>query len=378
MIALLALIATALGGELTEARLFTGQGHARLLLVYSGESTGIKTRSIPSIAGSPARGIVLVGGVEPGDIEGRAINERGIERMDVTAVNGEAQITVTMELPRKVRAVSLGEGALLVDLLEEGREEDPSLPTAAQLQGWLEGVAFAPQSTLDTPRGHTLVVVDAGHGGWDHGAVGTTGTREADIALQIALRVAEGLKEELGVEVIMTRDEDVFVPLRERAALANQLDADLFLSIHANAAPGPGAWGIETYSMDTASDGGAARVAQRENTLAREYGETEESVLIGKLLTDGTNRLSRELSVEVQSAVISQLQMTYGPAVTRDLGVKTALFYVLVSTRMPSILFEASFVSNPNDERHLRTPHFQQSLSDAIVDAVGSWLERQE
>ena len=377
MIVLLAAVLGALAGELTDVRLFSGSGHARLLLIHTGDPANIRTRSVPSIGGSLARGIVLLGDVNAGGIEGRSINAGGLVDMSVTAVNGEAQITVTMNAPRLVRAVSLTPGVVLVDLIEEGRGEDPSLPTAEQLRAWLEGVSFAPQQAT-TPRGYTLVVVDAGHGGWDHGAVGTTGTREADIALQIARRVADGLERELGVEVLMTREDDTFIPLRERAAIANQAGADVFLSIHANAAPGPAAWGIETFSMDTASDGGAARVARRENILARENSENEESLLIGKLLTDGTNRLSRELAMEVQECVVRRLTETYGADSVRDLGARTALFYVLVSTRMPAILFESSFVSNVEDEKKLRTPHFQQVEADAIVEAVGRWLERQE
>ncbi len=377
MIFLLAFVLSALAGELTDVRLFSGSGHARLLLIHTGDPANIRTRSVPSIGGSLARGIVLLGDVKPVGLEGRSINEDGLVDLAITSVNNEAQITVTMQSARVVRAVSISPGVVLVDLIEEGRGEDPSLPTVEQLRAWLEGVSLAPQQ-VTTPRGYKLVVVDAGHGGWDHGAVGTTGTREADVALQLARRVAEGLKEQLGVEVLMTRDDDTFIPLRERAAIANQAGADLFLSIHANAAPGPGAWGIETYSMDTASDGGAARVARRENILARENGESEESLLIGKLLSDGTNRLSRELSVEVQQNVIRRLSETYGSDAVRDLGARTALFYVLVSTRMPAILFESSFVSNPEDEKKLRTPHFQQTEADAIVEAVGHWLERQE
>ena len=198
------------------------------------------------------------------------------------------------------------------------------------------------------------------------------------MALQIALRTAEGLRERLGAEVILTRETDVFIPLRDRAALANHHDADLFLSIHANAAPGPTAWGIETYSLDTASDAGAARVASRENTLARVHADEDgPDPLLGKLLTAGTNRLSRELAGEVQRRVVDDLREAYGTEQIRDLGSKTALFYVLVSTRMPAILFEASFLTNAEEERRLRTPQFQQATADALVDAVGAWFERQ-
>lgn len=377
MVGWLLWLSVAAAGQLTGARLFTGQGHARLLLIYAGDGPEVRTRALPPIGQNPARGIILLDGTSTGSIQGNSVNEDGVLEMEVVTVQDSAQISLTFQESRRVRATELMEGAILVDMIAEGRGEDPELPDANQLRAWLEGVSFAPRDVdISAPRGRRLIVVDAGHGGWDHGAVGVTGSREADIALQIARRVARGLEEELGAEVIMTRDEDVFVTLRERAAIANQNGADLFLSVHANAAPGPQAWGIETYSMDTASDAGAARVARRENVLAHQD-EDEDNLLRGKLLSDGTDRLSRSLSAMVQQTVVEQLSATYGEEQIRDLGAKTALFYVLVSTRMPAILFESSFVSNPDDERKLRTAHFQQAVADAIVDAVEEWFAQQ-
>ena len=169
------------------------------------------------------------------------------------------------------------------------------------------------------PKERTVVVVDAGHGGFDHGAIGLHGTREADIALEIARRTAAALKARLGIDVILTRDGDYFVTLQERAAIANRNDADLFLSIHANAAPGPTAWGIETYSLDTASDAGAARVARRENAIVRES-EGETDPLLSKMLVTGTNMLSRQLAGEVQASTVKSLQGMYGPSAIRNLG----------------------------------------------------------
>jgi N-acetylmuramoyl-L-alanine amidase len=269
------------------------------------------------------------------------------------------------------------DGAFVVDMVAAGKGRDSQLPDDKQLRAWLEGTAFAPRE-VDAQLGRRLIVVDPGHGGHDHGAVGVSGAREADIALQIARRVASGLEASLGAEVILTRQDDVFVSLRERAAIANQNGAELFLSIHANAAPGPAAWGIETYSIDTASDAGAARVARRENLFANEVGQAEENFLRGKMLSDASNQLSRSLSVMVQNDTVAHLRDIYGDDQIRDLGAKTAVFYVLASTRMPAILFEASFVSNPDDERKLRTPHFQQNMADAIVGAVGKWMEQNE
>ena len=129
--------------------------------------------------------------------------------------------------------------------------------------------------------------------------------------------------------------------------------------------------------MASATDASAARVAARENALAKGWSDKSDP-LLGRLLAAGTDRLSRDLAFEVQRNVVSRLRDVYPDAEIVDLGTKTALFYVLVSTRMPAILFEASFVSNAEDERRLRAPHFQQTTADAIVDAVDAWLQRQQ
>ena len=252
---------------------------------------------------------------------------------------------------------------------------DQTLPTAQHIEAWLMGVSLSRMASK-APRDRKLIVVDAGHGGFDHGAIGTIGTREADIALELARRTAHLLESRLDVDVIMTRNRDIFVPLRDRAALANRENADVFLSIHANAAPNNFSKGIETYSLASATDASAARVAARENAMAKGWSDKSDPVL-GRLLAAGTDRLSRELAFEVQRSVVDQLREVYPDADIVDLGTKTALFYVLVSTRMPAILFEASFVSNADDERRLRAPHFQQTTAIAIVDAVEQWMDRQ-
>ena len=380
LLVLLLLSSLASAAELDFVRVFTGTNHARILVVTQGSPSTFQTRSSPAMGAVPARAVLILGATGPGKDGSRVVpvGEGGLQRLSVSPTGDDLQLTIDLDAARVLRVENLSSAAFIMDVRVEGAPADPALPEPDQLRSWLDGVSLV-RAAGGPPRDRPLVVVDAGHGGFDHGAVGTTGTREADIALQIALRTARGLEDRLGVEVLLTRSDDTFVTLRDRAALANARDADLFLSIHANAAPGPTAWGIETYSLDTASDAGAARVAARENTLVREQradlGETDP--LLANLLTAGTNQLSKDLARDVQHRVVSRLQEAYGETQIRNLGSKTALFYVLVSTRMPAILFETSFVSNPGDERRLRTPQFQQLTADALVEAVGVWLERQ-
>ncbi len=371
-------IGTADAATLEKVRVFTGDGHARVLLIADAPILGLETRSSAATALAPARATLILpdtvlGAGVPTEIE---VGDRGIQRCAISDIGGRLQFNVEMDEPRVLRARPLGERSVLVDLRVPGRGGDTSLPTPEQLEAWLGGISLT-RSAGDGNRKHKLVVVDAGHGGFDHGAIGTTGTREADIALEIARRTARALRDRLGVEVLMTRDTDVFIPLRDRSLLANQENADLFLSIHANAAPNNVAKGIETYSLAGASDASAARVASRENAMAKDWNE-EGDPLLGRLIAEGTDRLSRELAHEVQRSVVSNLEGIYGEGEIVDLGTKTAMFYVLVMSRMPAILFETSFVSNASDERRLRTPHFQQATADAIVEAVGTWFSRQK
>ena len=363
--------------EIQKVRVFAGKDHARIIILNSDTVTGVETRSSPATSTAPARATVLLPASQMGKtVQPKIpIGEAGIKQIQIVQVGDGLQFTIELNEARTLTATEVGDSAILLDLLPLNGTPDETLPTAEHIEAWLAGVSLSRMAS-STPRDRKLIVVDAGHGGFDHGAIGTQGTREADIALELARRTAEQLEARLDVDVIMTRDRDIFVPLRDRAALANREHADLFLSIHANAAPNNFSKGIETYSLASASDASAARVAARENAMARGWSDKSDPVL-GRLLAAGTDRLSRELAFEVQRTVVDNLREVYPEADIVDLGTKTALFYVLVSTRMPAILFEASFVSNSDDERRLRAPHFQQAMSDSIVDAVETWLERQ-
>ena len=226
---------------------------------------------------------------------------------------------------------------------------------------------------------HLLVVLDAGHGGHDAGAIGPTGVQEKDVALAITLKAAERLRQEPGVQVVLTRERDVFLPLPQRARVANDLGADLFVSIHANASPSPEPWGIETYYLESASDEAAQRLARLENEVPGGIPVEEQSDDFVELLQDlsvGANvEHSSALALGVQHSMVNQLSTLYGVETVRDLGVKTALFYVLVGTRMPSILVETSFVSNPREERRLAEPFFQEQLATAVAEGVLTYAQ---
>ncbi len=376
----------AVGVELSEVRIFVGEGHAQVLLVADGDLPEGQARSTPRVGRSPARASVTLAGVRLSDelrsAYGKAggrwlipVDRGGVRRVVLAPVGRELQVIVELDQAREILLTPLEQRGLLLDLRVEGAPRDPSLPDAGMLASWMAGVSLSRQAEqLGKPR--VRIVVDPGHGGWDSGAVGLTGTHEADIALSLSLRLARELERRLDAEVLLTRSDDTFVSLEDRARFANSVEADLFLSVHANASPNKTGWGIETYYLDTASDAGAARVAARENAIAaEEHAEGIDRILLD-LTMAGTNRLSRLLAMDVQHTVISQLQAVYGEDQIKDLGVKTALFYVLHGTRMPSILFEASLLTHPDDEMRLRHPLFQQIVAEAMAAAVEDYLAR--
>ncbi len=215
------------------------------------------------------------------------------------------------------------------------------------------------------------VVLDPGHGGKDVGAIGPGGIREKDVTLDVAHRVAPVLAGQ-GIQVVLTRDDDRFVSLEERTARANAFAADLFVSVHCNASESRAPRGIETYVLDTTRDEIAARVAARENATTEAATAELSSILGGMRLADEAAR-SRRFAHLLQRATVAALGMRYGDVV--DGGVHTAGFYVLVGARMPSVLFETSYLSNATDEQRLGSDEGRQIFADAIVNAVRAYRE---
>jgi N-acetylmuramoyl-L-alanine amidase len=240
-----------------------------------------------------------------------------------------------------------------------------------------------PPVTEDKPgaggsRDIRRVALDPGHGGTDAGAVGPTGLREKDVTLDIAHRVAPLLAHELKVETLLTRDNDTFVPLDLRTARANAFHADLFVSIHCNASENGKATGVQTFILDEAKDpeGVAARVAARENADQRRAAVSAESAAELSLVLSNLNvgemaARSRHVADLLQRSALGSLLPRYPD--TKDQGVKTAGFFVLVGADMPAALFETAFISNTEDEVRLATADYRQKLADAIVNAIRAY-----
>jgi N-acetylmuramoyl-L-alanine amidase len=210
------------------------------------------------------------------------------------------------------------------------------------------------------------VVLDPGHGGNDHGTTGPSGLKEKELVLDIATRLGTLLEEGLGSEVIYTRQEDVFLALEERTALANRRKADLFLSIHANSSPLKSVSGSETYYLNFTTSKVDLEVAARENaSSSRSIFELRE--LIQKIALKEKLDESREFAARVQRSMHS---VWVRNGATRNRGVKKAPFVVLIGASMPSVLAEVGFVSNPRDEAYLKKPENRQKIAEGLYRGI--------
>ena len=215
------------------------------------------------------------------------------------------------------------------------------------------------------------IVVDPGHGGHDPGAVGLNGIQEKDVVLAIGLRLRELFREELGVDVVMTRSTDVFIPLEERTAIANKVGADLFLSVHANAANNRSATGIETYYLNLAKTEKVAQLAAKENGTSLEKVSVLQAILFDLMANYKLND-SAHLADEVQKSLYNKIRSSYSDV--KNLGVKQGPFYVLVGATMPSILVETAFLSNALEESRLKDPAYLEMTAEGILEGVRNYI----
>jgi N-acetylmuramoyl-L-alanine amidase/putative methionine-R-sulfoxide reductase with GAF domain len=213
------------------------------------------------------------------------------------------------------------------------------------------------------------IVVDAGHGGWDLGTVGRHGLLEKDLVLEIAQRLGKLLQSRLGADVILTRSDDTYIPLDERAGMANQAQADLFVSVHANYSDLPSARGVETYYTNFFSSPTAKDIETRDNTAGAKAAVAN----VALSAADLHDRIeqSRRLAASVQRSLYGTLSAD-NPGL-RDRGVKEASYVVLTETAMPGILAEVSFVSSPTDEQKLRSDGYREQIAEALYRGIARY-----
>ena len=227
--------------------------------------------------------------------------------------------------------------------------------------------------SVKTPR-IRRIVIDAGHGGKDPGAVGRRGLKEKDVALRLAKRLKTKLEKSLNAEVFLTRSRDIYLPLGKRTSIANQKKADLFISIHANGHHDRLVSGIETYYLDNTTDKAAIRLAALENASSgHEHSDLQ------RILTDlrrNSNVLeSNALAHIVQDSLCNELTKEFHGVV--DNGAKANLFYVLMGADMPSILVEVSYISNLEEERYLKSEKYLERIADGILNGISRYTANQ-
>jgi len=228
--------------------------------------------------------------------------------------------------------------------------------------------AIAKQLALGVSR----IVIDPGHGGHDYGAPGyDKGVHEKDVVLQIAKKLKNKITQQLGCDVIMTRSTDTYLTLEERTAIANTSNADLFISIHANAAKDKNAYGLETYFLNLATDDSAILVAARENATSAKNISDLQTILTDLMQNAKINESSR-LADYIQKSMFVDLKKQYSNI--KNKGVKQAPFYVLLGAQMPSILIETAFISNPRECKRLTDGKYQDALCSAVVKGIETYI----
>lgn len=216
------------------------------------------------------------------------------------------------------------------------------------------------------------IVIDPGHGGDDTGTVGPGGLLEKDLVLNLAKDLKKLLEQNLGAEALLTRSDDTYISLEERSAIANRSEADLFLSIHANYSKSRQTSGVETYFLDFARTASEREVAARENA-STDLTVSDLQNLVLKIANADKLVESRELAAVVQESLFGGARQLF-PS-TRNRGVRSAPFVVLIDTKMPSVLVEVAFISNPRDEKLLRKDSNRLRLAEALFYGIEGYMK---
>lgn len=411
---------------IAQLRVGTYPTHTRVVL----DTTGPLEWSIQE-EGKQSLRVVVPGGVLAPGIHRLELRKGIVRVIEPVQRSGGVEVTLLSPHPRgKIRAFSLRDpDRIVIDILVAGPGEagEPpiqpqsiassptaSAPTSPPPVGGRDPAAKARPtgSTAETPgritrspdglaiprassarakprpsppvadggptAGSLTVVLDPGHGGHDTGAVGPTGLMEKDVVLDLALRLRRLLLERLGVRVILTREEDVFIPLQERTAIANRAKADFFISLHVNGAAKRGAVGFETfYFTREPSDNDARASAQRENLAIETDGtraKDQESLLRITLADMAVTRDMRESS-ELAELVLGSLDKLLK---VENRGVKSGPFYVLATAAMPALLVEGAFITNPREERKLQREAYRQRVAEALYEGIAKYKARYE
>lgn len=270
------------------------------------------------------------------------------------------------------RQEALSSYSAIVDRYPTGDTVERAHQRIRMLKG--EKIPVVPVDQESAPREAPLIVIDPGHGGEDFGSKSPVGLAEKNLVLDMAKRL-ESLLRKKKLRVQLTRREDVFVPLAERTALANELNATLFISLHGNASPGGKASGFEVFYLDNTGDEASRKLAERENASLRfEDGDSDIQFILSDLIQNAKLDDSIVLANLLNLSVTNQVKERWKKA--RSLGVRKAPFYVLVGAHMPCVLVELFFLDNPDDSALLSDTSFREDLVKGLYDGIEEFLRR--
>ena len=308
--------------------------------------------------------------IAPGAGQPKIVND-GLLRRVRAGQNCPDVVRVVLDIdsidPKKTRVIPMeendGDFRIVIDVTAESRAEPAPLPETAV------------EEPIPEDRRVRKVVIDPGHGGKDPGAVGAKGLKEKDVVLKLSLKAAEILRKKTNIGVRLTRTTDKYLSLEERTAFANVVGADVFVSIHANAHPNRNARGIETYLLDTTNDKTAKRLAALENRVSIDTLDNfQKDPLLFKLFQKAKADESYELAQDIQKRMIGGLRGKYKNIF--DHGVREAPFFVLMGATMPCVLIEVSFISNPVEEKRLRSEKYLDALAQSIAAGIADFAKR--
>lgn len=373
--------------QIRSARLWRSDNKLRLVFDLSGP-VQYKTFTLSA----PERIIIDVSGAR---LEG-SLGQLALENTPIKSIRsghlglGDTRIVLDLASPVQINSFLLGpEGAqgnrLVVDLGHEAAAHPPvqlAAAAAALTKPPTELVKEPPSPLSDAhhPKRNIMVVVDAGHGGKDPGAIGAKGEREKDVVLSIAQLLARRLKREKGFDVRLVRNDDFFVPLRKRVDIARKNNADMFISVHADAAPRLTASGASVFALSEngATSATARFMAQREND-ADLIGATsllnlkDKDPMLAGVILDMSMNATIAASLQLGHSVLGSLE---GVTTLHQKRVEQAGFAVLKSPDVPSILVETGFISNSRDSQRLVTARHQQAVADGLFDGLKRYFER--
>ncbi|MFH1790787.1 MAG: N-acetylmuramoyl-L-alanine amidase [Candidatus Omnitrophota bacterium] len=253
------------------------------------------------------------------------------------------------------------------------------LKKVAKLEGTTPMAKALPAREKVSAKGATVrkVVIDPGHGGKDPGAIGWGGIREKDVVLDVARRLRDELYKDGGIDVVMTRNSDKFISLSQRSAIANNMKADLFVSIHANASRSKYVKGFEAYFLSNATDDNARAIAAAENEAVAYESDANsvDSPYLNATVWNMTLTENRDESRELASMICGK---ACGRLYGENRGIKSAGFYVLKGTHMPAVLVEIGFISNKDEARLLNSSSYRQTVAQGIAEGIVSYRDKFE